>query len=268
MTKTVDTLDEAREIGSELKRLTINKSWKTPWQEVIGEFSNLKYLHLCSGVDTDLSKVKLLPQGIVAIDFVLKNPKEQLIPYIKALPALQEVSLCGSHLKSGELPIEIGELKQLKKLELVSCGLKDVPKELANCQDLQELTIRGLPMQSFPEVICELANLKTLEFRQKIKKLPDTFTKLQNLKKLDFSMSFNSGTMSVYKNESKTNPLPTVIGQLKNLKDLNLDMCGIFERDIHMLKGLTNLEKLSIKYASVSDLSCMHVFPKFKVIKT
>lgn len=259
------TLEEARALGDALHALRVDDEWTTPWQDVIGEFLQLHRLYLTSGVDSDPTKAKALPATIKELEIVLTDPKVQLPAWIAALPQLEVLELWGRHLKEGELPEEIGQLKKLRELELVSCGLRDLPQSLTACKELRVLKLRGLPMDSFPPVICELTSLEELEFKQRIQDLPAELANLTKLKVLDLGSALNKGTMSADEQPAHYfHPMPTVIRELPALETLNLSMCGIFERDIATLAGHPTLRSLDIQYAGIKDLSGMKELPALR----
>lgn len=259
------TLEEARALGDTLHTLRVDDKWTTPWQHVISEFTQLHRLYLTSGVDSDPQKAKSLPATIKELEIVLQEPKAQLPAWIAALPQLEVLELWGRHLKEGELPMEIGQLKKLRELELVSCGLRDLPPSLEACDELKVLKLRGLPMDSFPSVICKLTSLEELHFRQPVKDLPAELADLTKLKVLDLGSALNKGTMNAADQpDHYFQPMPAVIRELPALETLNLAMCGIFERDIATLAGHPTLRSLDIQYAGIEDLSGMRELPALR----
>ena len=265
MNRRASTLDEARELGDELEEVYLDKAWEEPWQEVVQAFPNLRRLRICQRKDWDVGPLGVLPKMLTHLEvhyFGKDKNWTELVAGINALPNFESLSVYGAP----ALSEAIGGITGLKELNL-NRVMGELPATLAQCQGLESFSYVVGQAKAFPEVLCELANLRRLRFHASLRDLPDAFARLQNLEVLDFQGAFNSGTMSVYRNPAKTNPLPEVLGKLTKLKELNLDMCGVFERDIEALSGLVNLEKLNLKYASIKDLSALAAFPKLKTLE-
>ena len=186
---------------------------------------------------------------------VVREPLADARKLVESFPNLRKLEIRGSHLKSGELPPEIGELSRLEYLELVSCGLTALPGEFARLQALRTLRMRGLPMREFPEVICELSGLEELEFKQSILKLPESFAGLSSLRKLNFTGAFNDGTMSPvnFWSDEKVylRPVPAEIGRLPALQDLDLSMCGLEE--LAFLKNAAGIKRFRAQYSALKN---------------
>ncbi|MCR9142473.1 MAG: leucine-rich repeat domain-containing protein [bacterium] len=216
--------------------------------------SRIKTLTLWSFCDlaalpSDLSHVE-------SFHTVVRDPFADTRIIAERFPNLRELEIWGSHLKTGELPPEIGDFAHLEKLALVSCGLSDLPVEFARLKQLRELRLRGLPCEQFPGAICELTALELLEFKQPItKKLPESFARLTSLRKLDFAHAFNKGTMSPVDRWSEEkvylHPLPAVIGQLPALEDLDLSMCGLV--DLDFLQNARQIKRFRAQYNGLPD---------------
>ena len=70
------------------------------------------------------------------------------------------------------LPAAIGNLKNLKYLRLI--GFSELPDEIAQLDNLEELVFLKCDFVEFPKVLCELKNLKSLNIYSKtLQKLPD-----------------------------------------------------------------------------------------------
>ncbi len=64
--------------------------------------------------------------------------------------------------KFGVLPPEIGQLQQLRFLDVANMDLKTLPVEIGALKKLQNLDINGNKLETLPAEITELKNLKTL----------------------------------------------------------------------------------------------------------
>lgn len=217
------------------------------------KLTQLKELALWSFCDFE--KLVSMPH-IEIFSTEVRDPYKDIQTIVSCFPNLKKLVLWGSDLKSGMLAPEIANLSQLEYLELASCGLSDLPKEIKKLSNLKELVIGGQPMEKFPEVICELKDLENLQFSPQITQLPHNFLNLISLKKLDFSHSFNKGTMlpindSWSDEKMCLDPIPDIIGNLPALEELILDCCGVV--DLSFLKNAGKLRKLSVQYSGIEN---------------
>ncbi|WP_438012523.1 leucine-rich repeat domain-containing protein [Psychrobacter raelei] len=148
------------------------------------------------------------------------------------------------------LPAAIGNLKNLKYLRLI--GFSELPDEIAQLDNLEELVFLKCDFVEFPKILCELRNLKSLNIYSKtLQKLPDeigNLTSLTNLKITGTSIEHlpdsianltNLETMKTYANRDlKT--LPLNIGNLSKLQTLDvrgseLKVCSDMVKPNHAL---------------------------------
>jgi internalin A len=105
----------------------------------------------------------------------------------------EELDLSGHSLT--ELPPQIGELTQLKRLILgkwdkekkawVGVGLKTLPGELERLVNLEELTLSGNQLTEIQSCVTNLIDLDVLNIAQnQLTDIPGTLTKLTKLTKL------------------------------------------------------------------------------------
>jgi Leucine-rich repeat (LRR) protein len=110
-----------------------------------------------------------------------------------------------------EIPNDIGNLVNLKKLILNTQNLSVIPESIGNLIHLEYLDIKGNNIQIIPESIGNLIHLKHLCINNNnLTSLPESIGKLINLEYLDI------------KNNDLTS-LPESIGNLVNLKHLHID---------------------------------------------
>ena len=152
-----------------------------------------------------------------------------------------------------ELPKEIGNLVNLKKLNITQNNLSDLPHEISNLKNLECLYIGNNKFKEIPKCVLSLKNLKTLSFRDneiniiaieifelnkldtlycynnKIQLLPKEISKLQNIEHLEIF-----GNANIL--------LPEEISNLKQMKKLILD----FNQIINNLQTLSKLENKEI----------------------
>lgn len=154
-----------------------------------------------------------LHESVTALD--LRGKSLDSFPVeILAHPQL-EVLILGRHPwmdkgRFGVLPPEIGQLQQLRFLDVANMDLKTLPVEIGALKKLQNLDLNGNKLETLPAEITELQNLKTLDlYGNQLNALPEGIGAFKNLAKLNLSQ-----------NALKT--VPAEIGQLQNLQYLNL----------------------------------------------
>jgi hypothetical protein len=104
------------------------------------------------------------------------------------LDAVASGSTEGS-INPGALPLGIGEMHNLRSLELLPCaGMTSLPSSLARCTDLRVLIMAGHDFTALPQVVLKLRYLRVLSLAQnrRLKSLPDQLgDALQCLGELD-----------------------------------------------------------------------------------
>lgn len=105
----------------------------------------------------------------------------------------------------------IGQLKQLRRLELVGAGLTTLPSEVGSCASLEELVLDQSNVEWLPYELGNLRNLKMLSIRNgKLQQLNTGLWNCSNLRTLHASC--------------RGDVLPGGISQLRQLDTLILDM--------------------------------------------
>ena len=144
-----------------------------------------------------------------------------------------------------KLPIEIGNLINLKSMILDDINLKEVPASIVKLQNLEELKLGWNPhvdmchgyensIESLPNDIGKLKSLKKLYLDMNpLEKLPNSMCNLYNLEILSL---YACGICE----------LPLNIGLLNNLKELNLWWNDLVVLPRSIVK-LTNLKKLTLR---------------------
>lgn len=133
--------------------------------------------------------------------------------------------------KFGVLLPEIGQLQQLRFLDLANLDLKILPAEIGALKNLKVLNLNGNKLETLPAEIRELKNLKTLNlYGNQLNALPEGIGAFKNLTHLNLSQ-----------NALKT--LPVEIGQLQNLQYLNLGG-NYFSTLPEQIGALQNLQEL------------------------
>jgi len=148
--------------------------------------------------------------------------------------------------KLAEIPKEIGNLQQLQELVLSGNKLAEIPKEIGNLQQLQMLFLSNNQLTEIPKEIGNLQRLRILDFSYnqltEIPKgplcLPKEIGNLQQLQKLDLS-------------GNKLAEIPKEIGNLQQLQELVLSGNKLAE----IPKEIGNLQQLLTLYLNDNQLT-------------
>lgn len=139
------------------------------------------------------------------------------------------------------IPQSIGNLAQLKKLELTHMDLQEIPEEIGNLVNLEELDLSVNHLSKLPESIGNLKNLVKLNLlNNKLTELPDSFANLKNLKELRLSMNGFS-------------IIPEPLTKLASLEYLDLSRNFLKEITTSIVK-LISLQRLDLSKNKISAL--------------
>ncbi|GBG26866.1 Leucine-rich repeat-containing protein 40 [Hondaea fermentalgiana] len=129
----------------------------------------------------------------------------------------------------------IGGLKNLQELVLADNALEELPEPLGELQDLRKLAIQGNKIRELPETLGGLASLRVLEANvNHISTLPSSFAKLEALQVL----MLNNNRLEVF---------PPQVLSLRSLKvlHLNLNKIGALPNELAQLGALETLHLAS-----------------------
>lgn len=175
----------------------------------------LMHLEQTSFLSISDTRLRALPENIQA----LKRLKVCYLSnnYLRALPtsfgqlaSLEQLMIFQYQLPL--LPDSLGDLHALKTLSLIATSQQywELPNTLANCQQLETLTLSHPQLNSIPPWVRQLRKLKRLSCRScNITVLPEWLNELTELESLN-----------VASNPLQT--LPVTIQQLKKLKRFNI----------------------------------------------
>jgi hypothetical protein len=122
--------------------------------------------------------------------FLKGNALKEIPHEIGSLNELIELNLA-DNIDLGKLPAEIGNLRNLKKLDIRYCGLTDLPPEIGNLKNLEYLQMWGNAFIELPYSITELSSLKELYLKNnKLNKIPYDMIKMDNLKYIDIQLNY------------------------------------------------------------------------------
>ncbi|KAH9778678.1 Disease resistance-like protein DSC1 [Citrus sinensis] len=196
---------------------------------------------------------------------------------LKRLPEISSGNIETMHLDGTaleELPSSIECLSKLSRLDLADCkSLKSLPSGLCKLKSLDVLNIDGCSnLQRLPEELGYLEALDSLHaVGTAIRELPPSIVRLKSVRAIYFG-----------RNRGLSLPITFSVDGLQNLRDLNLNDCGItelpeslgllslvtelhldgnnFERIPESIIQLSNLERLFIRYCerlqSLPKLPC------------
>ena len=170
-----------------------------------------------------------------------KRPQRQVQPspgklvdaiaIIEKVRLSRETSLSLVGLGLTEVPESIGQLTQLRTLELIMNRLTKLPKFLSNLSQLQTLRLDANQITELPEHIGQLTQLRELYLgNNRLTRLPNSLRKLTQLQILAL-------------NSNKLTELPKTVCQLRQLRGLYVDDNNLTKLPESLL-NLTRLERL------------------------
>ncbi|XP_056177027.1 disease resistance protein RPV1-like [Syzygium oleosum] len=236
----------------------ISENWGG-WSSI--EMDRLKVLNLswCSHLKStpNLSAFKNLEM------LILKHCKglEEIDPSIGDVRSLVSLNLryCKSLKK---LPSQLGELKALKELMIGATAIKEIPPCIGSLKKLEMLDVSHTPdlsldgfdycFRHIPHSIGKLKSLTKLTLlRAEISKLPESIGDLENLKILNIACC------------KKMSSLPSTISKLGKLEELNVSFCQSLGGEVP-IDGLSSLKILRLSDTrfsgfpdAIGKLSCL-----------
>lgn len=95
-------------------------------------------------------------------------------------------SLLFYQVKTYSFPEGIGELKKMKSMYMIDCGVEKLDSSLYDCESVEVLVLDNNKLRSIEKDILKLDKLKLLSLKNnKIAKLPEFVSKLKNLEMLN-----------------------------------------------------------------------------------
>jgi len=183
------------------------------------------YYLLLSLVISSCEKLKDCDESFKLTDSMLINAKANKTISFKAI-------------KLKNLPCELFELDDLEELDLFNTDLKSLTSDIGKLENLKQLNLSWNEINSFPAELFELKKLEILTIYGSPKEdieLPN-INGIENLKKLK-ELDISSYTFKV---------LPNEILEIKSLEKLNLSAVGLTKIPDE-IGDLINLKKLSIQ---------------------
>jgi Leucine-rich repeat (LRR) protein len=164
------------------------------------------------------------------------------------------------------IPIEIGNLINLKKLSINHNRIKTIPIEICNLINLQYLSISHNKLKTIPIEIGNLINLEYLKLNNnELKKIPIKLYNLTNLQLLDLhnnklkkihtELGNLINLLYLHLDRNNLMTIPAEIGNLINLKSLLLQNNNL----ITIPNEIGNLIKLSILFLDNNNLTTLPI---------
>jgi hypothetical protein len=180
--------------------------------------------------------------------------------------------IIGLHLEHLSTPIftkelfeKLTNLTSLQVLEISHTNIESVPDSLYNLQELKILKLNEVSISgSLPEAIVKITSLEILDLsRNLISSIPDNIKNLTNLRRLYLELNkINSIPDSINKLHSleilslegnNIKALPEPLGDLKNLREINLARNGLEELP-YVLGELLSLKILKLHGNNLTSL--------------
>ncbi|MCU0354936.1 MAG: hypothetical protein MUD08_14540 [Cytophagales bacterium] len=152
--------------------------------------------------------------------------------WLTAMPALERLDLSGNPLNVRLIRFSRNE--HLRSLNLASCGLGNVPRQLRRNRALQGVVLNNNRFTAFPKRLCRLRNLETMGFYgNRLSALPRSFRRFKSLKVID-----------LYHNKFKV--FPDVLCQLPSQQVLAFSYNQL-EQIPENIGNLTNLTEVYLR---------------------
>jgi len=177
-----------------------------------------------------LNNEKTFPQKVAAVFDFLRDNREQI----------QEV--WSNDLWLSNVPNEVCNLTQLKKLKLINPEIKKLPEWIENLTQLQELNLSFTHITELPETIGKLIQLEKLNLSfTHITELPESIGNLIQLQRL------------IILGEILLTKLPESISKLTKLFDL--DLGGAYIKKLpESIGNLIQLQRLRLSNTQITEL--------------
>ncbi|CAM0884964.1 unnamed protein product [Alopecurus aequalis] len=296
-----------KEIGmlKQLKTLDMRSTSITVLPKEIGGLQQLEYFDMSSSsiqeLPEEIGSLKQLKTLDMRSTSITVLPKE-----IGSLQQLQYLYMCSSSLS--ELPKEIGSLQQLKTLDMGSTWITVLPKEIGSLQQLEYLDITATRITvlakeigklqrlehllmsysrvaKIPKEIGALKELKTLELPSGIVAIPFELCQVSALVKLPMWIhhalnkssleSELAGEMLSFQTSgglivgAKQMRIPSWIKEHFNyLAKLDIRICKLEEEGLKILREISGLEKLTLRFEVVPREPIVISSEGFKALET
>ena len=200
--------------------------------------------------------------ALLKIENFSSHSVESIPASIGELTNLRHLDMSNSDIS--DLPASIGNLTNLQHLDMSYSNISDLPASIGNLMNLRTLFLRDTPIRRLPESIGNLKCLQSLNLSAtKISELPESIVNLTSLQSLNLSHTQIrefpedivklTNLQSLYLNDVQISGLPEGIVNLKNLQNLYLSGTEIREFPAS-IENLTNLRRLELGSVDLNSL--------------
>jgi hypothetical protein len=147
-------------------------------QKVYHLLAQKKYTDLDEAIK-EAKKVKRI--WLLAFDIDVNNYTKDFLKFT----VIERLFIQTDILATPFLPKEIGELKTLKRLEILNVPFQEFPTWIENLENLEYLMVRGCELTELPSFIAKLKKLKVLRIENcALASIPKELSLLENLQEL------------------------------------------------------------------------------------
>ncbi len=249
--------EKLREIPSEinllqqLETLSIyrNKSIKK-YPAELADLPNLKHISLrfnnLKQIPTVFRELNQLETLVLSNNRFLASTQWD---YLSNMQALEVLDLSYSLQNLSILPPEIGNLHNLRELNISGNKLKELPSSLKNLTKLEKLHCELNDFESFPSVLVELPQLKELQISAKsLEGLPQEVLQLQHITSLKFTAKSNTKTAYIF-------PFERLLKNIKNYQfspELQRFFLDVIRGSL-LIKDLDNKQLLTLLNCAIPE---------------
>lgn len=178
---------------------------------------------------------------MIAEVYERKYNEREMLRTIAACREDRAASIRLKHLVGKTPPDELWTLTHLKELWLTWGAIETIPKEIGRLKELESLLIVSKQLQRLPDEIVSLSRLLFLELTDsQVAELPEDFSRLGSLR-------------TVILHHNQLQKLPDSFGKMNRLEIAEIDLNQI-ERLPEDLSGLSNLRVLTLSKNQLSVL--------------
>ena len=223
--------------------------------------ANHTFIHLISTImSSNKGNLKMLK--------ILNSPEifefsENVFEFIGELRELKSLNLCNNKLR--KIPKELNNLRRLRSLNISNNKIKDISKEFCDSiEELRRLNLNNNYISNIPEEIYTLYKLRELSIcNNLIERLPEGFYSLFKLRVLDLKKNFVSEISEkirqleeleeLYLDENEITRIPKGLEELKKLRVISMKFNGITEFPKEIFE-IENIREISMNNNSIQHI--------------
>lgn len=177
--------------------------------EELNQLKNITLRNITENCYQDLIRVIKVLESVETLREITLMDIETDVPFeIWELIQIKKLTIFKSNIES--IPSEIGLLSNLEILRISYTNITDLPNELVRVESLREVRLSSNKLTRIPDVLTKMEGLKRLIlYYNEIDYIPREITNLKSLQELDLW-------------QNQLTSVPTYISELPNLAILNL----------------------------------------------